>query len=315
MEDFDNSTISGEQAGVVDPPESPTADAGAGQESVVGSYENPDFAIVHVGEDSGEETSEPDGAGQADGAETPDSDKPPETAPAQKPAQSAGENAAYRAMRLRAQHEAAAAARAAVDGEIAGLGIPNPYNDNKPFESLRELRAYSEQFKQARIQDEAKRTGRSVQELSEEAANREFISSLRREAAAKAASQNPAANAQREANAQKAFIDSDLTDFMRKHPEIDAAGLAALENNRQFRLFCGSRFGREPLAELYDGYLSLVGNAGAAAVAKAADKAAKSTGSGSGGGAVLSPSQKAVLDKWNADYPEMAMTAKEFLRR
>ena len=30
---------------------------------------------------------------------------------------------------------------------------------------------------------------------------------------------------------------------------------------------------------------------------------------------VLTPEQRKVLDEWNAEHPEMAMTAKEFLRR
>lgn len=347
MDNFENSTElttaqSGEQAGVVassqsstDPAPSAglaggesgtsqTNDSGASQKSVVDSYENSDFAIVDVGEDTGEESPEPDGAGQAG-----ESNRPPETgrthgqAQQETRSQSAGENSAFRAVRLRAQHEAAAAARAAVDGEIASLGIPNPYNGNRPFANLQELREYSEQYKQDSIRDEAKRTGRSVQELTEEAANREFLSSLRRAST----TQNAAANTQQEAalratqdmqrraSEKKAFIAADLGDFMQKHPEIDENGLSALENNAQFRQFCGSRFGREPLANLYDDYLALVGNAGAAAVAKAAGKAAKSTGSGSGGDATLSPSQKAALDQWNKDFPEMAMSAKEFLKR
>ena len=36
---------------------------------------------------------------------------------------------------------------------------------------------------------------------------------------------------------------------------------------------------------------------------------------GTAGGALLSPAQKYVLDAWNAEHPEMAMTAKEFLGR
>jgi len=88
-----------------------------------------------------------------------------------------------------------------------------------------------------------------------------------------------------------------------------------LENNQKFRRFCGSRFGREPLAELYGAYLEVVGTAGAAAVAKAAGRQQRSTGGGTAGGAALTPTQKAVLDRWNEEHPEMAMTAKEFLGR
>ena len=36
---------------------------------------------------------------------------------------------------------------------------------------------------------------------------------------------------------------------------------------------------------------------------------------GTAGGAALSPAQQYVLDAWNTEHPEMAMTAKEFLGR
>lgn len=271
----------------------PTAEA-VGQESVVGSYQNADFTLVdNVGGDGegGETLSEPDGAGQAVAQQ-----------------QTREENAAIRAARIRARREAAAEERARLDEEIAELGIENPYNGNKPFANLNEMREYSEQFRQAKLQAEANRTGRSVQDLSEDAANREYIRRKRREEAEQAA-------AQAQAEAQRQFFADDVRDFMEKYPQFDAKQLDALENNKQFRQFCGSRFGREPLAQLYGDYIAIVGGAGEAAIAKAAGKAARSTGGGTAGGAVLSPSQKVALDKWNEEHPEMAMTPKEFLGR
>ena len=281
-------TTSGEQAGAVAPQESPTEptteDSGAGLESVVGS-QIPDFALVDKAEEQ-EETRE----------------EPPARTPAQ---QTPEENARYRSMRLRAQHEAEAEAAARMDAEIAGAGVINPYT-NKPFASLKELAAYGARVRQAELAKRAKETGRPLAELEEDAANRAFLSELRRRA------NRPAPAPQDEA---AAFIERDVTDFLEKYPDFNAEGLSALENNPQFRRFCGSRFGREPLAELYGAYLELVGAVDRAAEAKAVSRGTRSTGSGTGGGATLSPSQRAALQRWNAEHPEMAMTAKEYLSR
>ena len=114
---------------------------------------------------------------------------------------------------------------------------------------------------------------------------------------------------------QKTFIEQDVVEFTRKYPQFGAEELAALENNAQFRRFCGSRFGREPLAELYGAYRELLGGINAAAQVRAQSRARRSTGSGAAGGAMLTPQQKGALDAWNAEHPEMAMTAGEFLKR
>ena len=114
---------------------------------------------------------------------------------------------------------------------------------------------------------------------------------------------------------QLRFIQRDVADFVARHPGFGPDELSALENNSRFRLFCGTRFGREPLSELYEDYVSVVGSAGKAAVSKAERRAARSTGGGSAAGGALTPAQRDVLNEWNAEHPEMKMTAKEFLRR
>lgn len=299
---------SGEQAGAVaqqTQTQSPTAAAGAGQERVVDapSSRNPDFDYVDVGEDGEGDAAKPSQPGGAGRAEA-------------KSEQTREENAAIRAARLRAQREAeaAATARAATraDAEIASMtGLINPYTD-KPFSSMAELRAYNDRMTQAAIAKRAQETGQSVAELSEDAANRQFITDLRRQVERDTAM---AQAAQREATAQRAFIENDVLAFMEKHPEMDLDGLSALENNPTFRKFCGTRFGREPLSDLYDAYQSLIGDAGRVAVSKAASRSARSTGGGTTGGATLSPEQKKALDRWNEENPEMRMTPQEFLRR
>lgn len=301
--EIDNSTeqvtAGGEQSGVVDSTQSPNE----GQESVVDSQDNADFETVEVGEDEAHgggddggdssrgdaaDAQEPDGAGQADGH-----------------AQTREQNAAMRAMRLRAQHDAEAAARAKADATIAGMtGLRNPYT-KKPFSSMQELIDYNARVIKAENAKKAKETGRPVEEIEEDAANRAFLTALRKESTARAAA------AEQKQTSQEWFR-QDLADFMSTHPDVD---VSSLDRNPRFRKFVGSRYGREPLAKLYDDYVAIVGDASEAAVVKAASRSTRSTGSGSTGGAVLTPSQKTALDRWNEEHPEMKMTAKEFLQR
>ncbi|MBQ7567062.1 MAG: hypothetical protein IJT18_08070 [Oscillospiraceae bacterium] len=219
--------------------------------------------------------------------------------------QSREENAAIRAARLKASREAREQALKETDAEIAAAGVLNPYTQ-KPFESMKDFREYAAQVKRASYEEIAEKTGRSVAELEEDAANREFLSSLRKQAQAAKEPQE---------NDETAFIRRDVQDFLAAYPDMDADKLAALEQNASFRKFCGSRFGREPLAELYGSYLELVGQAGDAAAARERSKAERSTGGGSTGGVTLTPAQQKSLDDWNRANPDMQMTAKEFLQR
>lgn len=268
--------------------------------------------VDSVGGDGGDNAPEPDGAGhtrpQAGVQRSTERSEALGAEQAVKQQQSREENSAIRAARIRARREAEAEARARMDEEIAGLGIVDPYDKSRTFRSMKELREYQERFRRDALAQEAKKTGRSVEEVTEDAANREYVSRKRREEA----EQTAAAERARE---QKRFFENDVLDFIGKYPQFDQKSLAELENNQKFRRFCGSRFGREPLSDLYGAYLEVVGEAGAAAVAKATSRQQRSTGSGSTGGVQLSPAQKAALDTWNAEHPEMAMTAKEFLRR
>lgn len=113
---------------------------------------------------------------------------------------------------------------------------------------------------------------------------------------------------------QMRFIAEDAREFARRYPEANLAGLDASES---FRRFCGSRYGREPLSELYADWQELVGEEAAAkAVEKSAKKAERSTGAGGGGvSAGLTAAQQRELDEWNREFPHLKMTAKDFLER
>ena len=115
------------------------------------------------------------------------------------------------------------------------------------------------------------------------------------------------------AAALKRWIAEDAAAFVEAYPEAD---LAKLDGDARFRRFCGSRYGREPLKDLYADWLELTGAAAREAAAKSASKSERSTGTGGGAGAdTLTAAQQRDLDEWNRSFPNMRMTAKEYLSR
>ncbi len=115
-----------------------------------------------------------------------------------------------------------------------------------------------------------------------------------------------------EKKAKLDFAMRDLDEFLERHADVD---VEKLMGNTRFLRFCGSRMGHESLAALYDDFVALMSEAGAAAVAQMQSRSARSTGGGTALGTALTPAQKYVLDAWNTEHPEMAMTAREFLGR
>ena len=113
--------------------------------------------------------------------------------------------------------------------------------------------------------------------------------------------------------ALKRWIAEDAAAFVEAYPEAD---LAKLDGDARFRRFCGSRYGREPLKDLYADWLEITGTAAREAAARSASKSERSTGTGGGAGAdTLTAAQQRDLDEWNRSYPNMKMTAKEYLSR
>ena len=102
-------------------------------------------------------------------------------------------------------------------------------------------------------------------------------------------------------------------EFAKRYPQVDLRQLLSDEN---FLRFCGSRFGNEPLTELFVDYTGLLHAAEQQALARAESKSSRATGSGgSGGGEALTARQLQELEAWNKAYPQLKMTAKEFLSR
>lgn len=235
--------------------------------------------------------------------EEDDNSSDPEGAVQEPPKQTREENAAIRAARLRAEREGYEKAEEKANTDIARSGIVNPYT-GKPFSSLKELNEYGDKVRRAKLEERAKKEGKDISVLEEEEANREFMTKMRKEHEAKS---QPAGDN---------FMASDVLDFVEKHPEFaNVEKLVALENNKSFRKFCGKRYGKEPLAELYDSYVEFVADVGNNSAAKSSSRTSRSTGAGGDGGDMLTPSERKALNEWNETFPEMKMTPKEFKSR
>ena len=257
-----------------------------GQEGVVDPQESQYDEEFYLGDDGHEEAVDPhSGDGEEEGSEEGEND-PAHATQGRAKNQTREDNSAARQARLRAEREA--------DERIARSGMLNP-TTGRPFRSMEELERFGKAQREAEVQRIAKQTGRSADDVRGEMNDRDFVRELRE-----------AAEQKRE------FLVQDAQNFREKYPGVD---ILKLEQNPNFRKFCGSRFGVEPLAELYDDYKAIVGSAESAGRAGAESRRSRSTGSGSAGGEVLSASQQAALAQWNRDNPDMKMTAKEFLGR
>ena len=282
----------GEQESVVDSPESQhdgfDAD-GDGQEEGVDPHVG---SGNEEGSDQGENNPAPAGQGGAR-------------------RQTREENSAARLARLRAERDTTARMTAETDEKIARMGMKNPAT-GELIKNMAELEAFGKLQRDAEIRDIAKRSGRSASEVEAEMDDRDFIRRMRRENEEKERAAAAAVSGTATEDQRRDFVEKDAQDFQRKHPNVNVAELV---DNPHFLEFCGSRFTREPLAGLYESYMKLTGEAESAGRAGAQSRKSRSTGSGGGGGGVLTPSQRASLDAWNRDNPDMKMTAKEFLAR
>lgn len=110
------------------------------------------------------------------------------------------------------------------------------------------------------------------------------------------------------------IIAAHVAEMRERFPQVD---IIRLEQNAAFRRFVGSRYGKESLAQLYEDFSALVGEAERAASAKAEARHSRDTG-GSGGGksaGALSGGEREALRRWNEANPDMKMSEKEFLER
>ena len=241
--------------------------------------------------ETGAESGEPEGGKGQDVAE-----------PAR---QSREENARYQAARKAGEDAGYRRAQDRFRKAFARLGMTE--DGGGAIDSLDGLEAYADRARSRRIKAAAEESGRTVEELEEEEDAKEAIREQKRE---KAEREKSDAAKRR----QSEWVRSDAEKFIAAHPDVD---LAKLDANAKFRKFCGSRYGREPLSQLYEDWQEFAGEEAAAkAVGKAAEKDDRSTGAGTGGTSEgLTAAQQRALDEWNREYPQMKMTAKEFLKR
>ena len=107
--------------------------------------------------------------------------------------------------------------------------------------------------------------------------------------------------------------DDDMMDFIQQFPNVQAVKLV---QNPNFMSYAKGRLGIEPLAVIYGDFQELVRTVENAAAAKAAKKGERSTGGGQASAyAGLTRAQAEQLKAWNNAYPELKMTAGEFLAK
>ena len=264
--------------------------------------ENMEVETLDEGTEGGVVTAETgDGAGTA---EETAGEKGQEAAEPAK--QSREDNARFQAARKAGEAAGFKKAQERYSAAVAKLGLTDP-DGGGAIDSLDVLETYADKTRTERLKKAAAESGRTVEELEEEEDAKQVVRKQKRERAEKE-------KAEAEAKRQSDWVAQDAAAFLRDHPDVD---ISKLDANEKFRRFCGSRYGREPLSELYADWQELVGeDAAAKAVEKSAKKAERSTGAGGGGVSDgLTAAQQRELDEWNRNYPQMKMTAKEFFER
>ena len=240
---------------------------------------------------------EADDAAEAEGEES--SENPEQSR------QSQADNRRYQAARHAGEQAGYERAVQEMNRRISRAGMRDP-STGETISDIDGLENYSKSYRRKQIEARAKAEGRSVAEVTAEEEDRDYIREARAEREAKKKQEAEDEQLQR-------WIAADAAAFAEQYPDVD---LGKLDENRAFRRFCGSRYGKEPLAELYTDWLDIAKEAQLSAVTKTESKAARSTGAGGGSGSeTLTAAQQRALDEWNRNYPQMKMTAKEFLSR
>lgn len=288
--------------------ETNVVNSGEQEEVVVPESHNSDFDIVDAPASELEYTSE-EPKEEAKEEEKAD-DGQSEVVDTQK--QTKEDNHFAKLARLNAQKEARANAERLANARLAQMlresGVENPYTD-KPFETVEEFQEYGKKVREAKLREKAESTGQSYEEVEEEENAKAYLRNKKREEE----SNRLAAQKRTEAEqASRNFFMDDLQNFMEAYPDVD---VAKLDNNQNFRRFCGSRYGHEPLANLYKDYTELVSISEKAGAAKRDTRNDRSTGTGSSGGARLTAEQQRSLQEWNTRHPEMKMTPQEYMSR
>lgn len=146
--------------------------------------------------------------------------------------------------------------------------------------------------------------GVTKDEAKEILADQEFIREQRKEIQIKQKQQQ-----EQEKLTEKAA--QDIQEFTEVHPDIK---VNTLMENKAFMNYADGKLGTKPLADIYDGFIDLVGNAESAAIAKSDTKKQRSTSAGANSTKnLLSKEQESSRLEWNRNNPDCKITQKEFL--
>lgn len=213
------------------------------------------------------------------------------------------ERTQYKAARRQGERTGYDRANKENNARIAKMGLIDPMT-NKPITTMAELESYGQRAKQHRLEARAKEEKKTLAQVEEEDAALELLHQKRREDAERE-------RKAQEEQAKREWMEQDAEAFAEQYPDVDPG---QLENDAKFKRFCGKRLYNEPLAELYEDYLAVVGEAARTAQVKREDKAERGTGSGGGAGSkVMTAKQRRELEAWNEANPHMRMNEKEFL--
>ena len=184
-------------------------------------------------------------------------------------------------------------AEEAFDKEIAAYGVLD--GEGKPITTRKELSAFLRATGESQLSARAKAAGKSVDEQRTEEDER---------ARGRKAKQEEDSRAERQERAAE-----QVAELREAYPKVDVISLL---DDGNFKSFCGSRFGKESLLELYESYQELVVENRKAESRE--EKKSRSTGSGSGAesGGALSSREERDRQEWNRRYPNMKMSAKEW---
>lgn len=288
-----------------------SARAGRPERIIMDHYENPiterEEIIQDGGQEEVEDLQEPEAEATDEESEATDGQEPAEDpgdgGRERQEKQKRTDNHIAKAARLRERRETEERINREVDAEIAAMGLVDPYT-NQPIRTRQQLNAYSRAAQEAQIRERAEQENRPAEDIRREMEDRRLAEQKRKEMD----DEKSKSDAKRR---QEEFLQADAADFMERYPSVD---IIKLQGNADFREFCGSRFGKEPLGDLYESYMKLFGKA--SAKSKAESKAARGVGGGTGtAGSGLTAAQQKELDAWNRENPDMKMTAKEFLSR
>lgn len=195
-----------------------------------------------------------------------------------------------------AQERVDAYIRKAYDGQI------DPYTGEKV--SVKNESDFKKWEESVRSRTYAEEHNVTEQEAKEIIADQDFIRKQRIEKQLTEMKEKNIAELQAKAN-------EDVKTFSEKHPGVN---VEKLMNNKAFMDYADGKLSNKPLAEIYDGFINLVGNAETAAIAKADAKKQRSTSTGGKQEAsTLSPQQEKDRLEWNKKNPDCKISVKEFL--